>query len=581
MTNPRMAGLLNGASARTSYRVDPTVVLKSFPGPVLILEPDGDVVAANDHAADLLAALRNGALDGLLLACREIAEADKPLIDTIELPAALGGGAFDVTVLPLVNGDGVVGGLLLLARNVTLDRNLRRALVESRQRYKDIVECSGDFAWELDAEGRFAFVSPRGALGHQPEELIGRHPHEFDSEPASDSTETPFVAHQAVERETMWFRAANGHVACLEVSSVPLIDRHGHWAGARGICRNVTRERTQQEALRRARERDRAMAKIIRDVRKEIDLATVLREATRATGLALDGDACWVFLADRAPDHPAARWPADAPAPPAAACAMIEKLVSASPNDSAVTVETLLLAASFDAQRTTAVIAIDRDNGDDGHRRWNSDERLLLTGVANQLGVAIEQATIHEQLQTLSRTDGLTGVLNRRAFLDETGRRLQHARRHKRPATLLFIDLNNFKAINDILGHKRGDEAIVAVAELIQKTSRASDILARVGGDEFALWLEETGADGAQVKVRALVNASAELTRLSASDDKPFGMSIGIAVLDPEHDETLESLMDRADMAMYAAKRDRTQTRFAELQVGETRPQIETDRVDS
>src|SRR3546814_12535032 len=83
--------------------------------------------------------------------------------------------AFDVVVLPWASGTVA----LLLGRDVTLERSLRAALVESRQRYKDLVEISNDFAWETDGEGRFAFVSPRGALGYPAPALVGRPAHEL------------------------------------------------------------------------------------------------------------------------------------------------------------------------------------------------------------------------------------------------------------------------------------------------------------------------------------------------------------------------------------------------------------------
>src|SRR3546814_3704658 len=110
--------------------------------------------------------------------------------------------AFDVVVLPWASGPVA----LLLGRDVTLERSLRAALVESRQRYKDLVEISNDFAWETDGEGRFAFVSPRGALGYPATALVGRSAHELLLDPSvgDDAAASPFTARSMVEEAELW-----------------------------------------------------------------------------------------------------------------------------------------------------------------------------------------------------------------------------------------------------------------------------------------------------------------------------------------------------------------------------------------
>src|SRR3546814_15888965 len=101
---------------------------------------------------------------------------------------------------------------LLLGRDVTLERSLRAALVESRQRYKDLVEISNDFAWETDGEGRFAFVSPRGALGYPATTLVGRSSHELLPDPSvgGDAASSPFTARCVGEEAELWVGSAFG-----------------------------------------------------------------------------------------------------------------------------------------------------------------------------------------------------------------------------------------------------------------------------------------------------------------------------------------------------------------------------------
>ncbi len=124
-----------------------------------------------------------------------------------------------------------------------------------------------------------------------------------------------------------------------------------------------------------------------------------------------------------------------------------------------------------------------------------------------------------------------------------------------RCGALLYVDLDNFKQVNDVHGHQRGDEALVALAEILSGGSRVGDIPARLGGDEFALWLEETDAAAAEAKARTLLEQARSLRAYSGSPDTPLGISIGIALSDPALDESIDELLARADEAMYAVKK--------------------------
>jgi len=127
--------------------------------------------------------------------------------ETLQVDAADGTHTFDLTVLPLDEG-----GCALLAHEVTLHHNMRAALVESRQRYKDFVEISSDFAWETGGDGTFVFVSPRGALGHSAGALVGRDPDELVLEREPDA-DLPFHAHDPVDDLELWLRRADGGAA--------------------------------------------------------------------------------------------------------------------------------------------------------------------------------------------------------------------------------------------------------------------------------------------------------------------------------------------------------------------------------
>jgi diguanylate cyclase (GGDEF)-like protein len=157
-----------------------------------------------------------------------------------------------------------------------------------------------------------------------------------------------------------------------------------------------------------------------------------------------------------------------------------------------------------------------------------------------------------EAMERLASIDGMTGIYNRRHFLALADREWDRARRYRRPLSLLMIDIDYFKAINDRFGHEIGDRAIVHVVNVARDCRRASDLLARIGGEEFAMLLPETDLDHALVvaeRLRCEV-AGSPLAELAHS----FTISIGVATADEKMDG-LSDLIKMADHSLYAAKR--------------------------
>ncbi|MBM3518565.1 MAG: PAS domain S-box protein [Alphaproteobacteria bacterium] len=137
-----------------------------------------------------------------------------------------------------------------------MEHNLIEALIASRQLFKDIVACSADFAWETAADGRFSFVSPRGALGFSARELNQRRARRLLDPEHEPPDPLPFESRVALDQEELWVRRADGRAACLSVSCVPVYDAGGVWRGVRGLCRDVTAAREREAALARARNRE-------------------------------------------------------------------------------------------------------------------------------------------------------------------------------------------------------------------------------------------------------------------------------------------------------------------------------------
>lgn len=169
---------------------------------------------------------------------------------------------------------------------------------------------------------------------------------------------------------------------------------------------------------------------------------------------------------------------------------------------------------------------------------------------------AIERHRLLGALRSLSLIDDLTGLYNRRGFTDLGEQYLKLARRTTRGVTLVFLDLDRFKAINDSLGHHVGDRALLKVAEILRATFRRSDLLARLGGDEFAVLALEASDESPDLLVSRLRERFQEF---DDSGSEPFELSASIGVA--RHDEDLrirlEDLLSEADAAMYDEKRDK------------------------
>ncbi len=535
----------------------------AHPGAALLLDAELGIVDANPLAQDLIAALQRSAMAQLGEPVRNALESGCGAKVTITLPRDLGGAVLEITLLPVHGSERAADRVLALGRDKSLDHNLRNALVESRQRYKDLVECSADFAWETNGTGQFAFVSPRGALGFTPDDLVDHDPREFltpDMEQDPDRV-LPFFADHPTEDELVWMTTAAGRPTCLKVSSVPLHAADGSWDGARGVSQDITASRAKELLLEIAQRRERALGAVVTAMRNEPEPHAMLAAATQSIAETLELAGCWILRhGDTGAVAPASAFP-EGSEPPSDALDCLAEFATAADSASHGTREVadLLLAPSHYAQEINGGVAIRRAAGE----AWSDDDRDLLQGLAGHVGIALEQVSSQEKLQALSRTDPLTGLLNRRAFMDEATRRLSHCRRNDRPGAILYIDFDNFKALNDEHGHAAGDSALIAVTGMIAESSRTSDVVARVGGDEMQVWLDETGEAGAKVKAQALIDGLPGLTDVPIVPDRPFGLSIGIAAFDPASSDTLETLVERADAAMYDAKSRRGKSCYA------------------
>jgi diguanylate cyclase (GGDEF)-like protein/PAS domain S-box-containing protein len=177
----------------------------------------------------------------------------------------------------------------------------------------------------------------------------------------------------------------------------------------------------------------------------------------------------------------------------------------------------------------------------------------LAQAFADEVAIAIENARLFEQVQRLAITDPLTGLYNRRYFFEAAHREFERARRYNSPLSVIMIDLDHFKDINDTYGHLAGDRVLVAVATRSRQSLREVDVLARYGGEEFIYLLPQTGLEGACLLAERLRACIMDQPVDSGSQHISVTASIGLAEVKADCPD-LQALIHRADQALYATK---------------------------
>ncbi|MFN3346381.1 MAG: diguanylate cyclase domain-containing protein [Candidatus Bipolaricaulaceae bacterium] len=188
--------------------------------------------------------------------------------------------------------------------------------------------------------------------------------------------------------------------------------------------------------------------------------------------------------------------------------------------------------------------------------RFRPEDEDFLTAVADLLSMAMASLRAREALRNLSYRDPLTNLYNRRYLFEVLSREVRRAQRYAHPFALVLLDVDNFRHVNNVFGHLRGDEVLKELAKLLVQNLRASDYVFRYGGDEFLLLLPETDEAGAQeavARVRAKLRAWSRTQELGVVLD----FSAGVAVFDPREGRPPEELLREADARMYAEKKAR------------------------
>lgn len=556
--------------------------VEEFPGPALLLDAGGGLLAANSEAARLAQALGEGGAEDIRLMIRGIAATGKPVMGQILLPTDHARGyeqaLYYLTALALspAQQDGQETPrktrnrqFLLLARDASPEFAMRRALIESRELYRDLSRCSSDFAWQTDENGAFTFVSAKGALGYSANALNGRISTGLLAEPPPRDAAHPFNTRAPVENAEIALRHANGETRYCVVHALPVYDQENRWRGARGAASDITQSRQHQLVMDYVRQREEQVRKVIDATRGTLDTAAAFSAAAAIIAENSGALLCAILsFSHLQPRLLGASTPDGGAAIPDGVLDGLRKSASLAEGEE----ETLCFTEGNGQHQLFFTFHAGKVNGaiwlcfPEDWRPGQASQcappgitsRPFAQTVSSHIGIATAHALQMQRLGELSRTDELTGLFNRRAFMEDLQGRHAHLFRSGQKCALLYVDLDNFKKINDGMGHDAGDLTLREIANILRTHSRVGDLCARLGGDEFAVWLEATDEEGAMRKCQLLMadvnHLQSRIAPEMAGGPDALGLSIGIAISDPENAESLLQLMKRADEAMYQVK---------------------------
>ena len=416
--------------------------------------------------------------------------------------------------------------------------------------------------YETDAEGVFTFVDPSPALGWTTAALLGKTSDLILAQLAGVSAFNPFRPLKATRHRRCWIRRADGSIACLSFSVMPLTEPDGGITGARGMAVDLAELDGTEAGVTAALRRADVLDHMLRGLRVELLPERMMQQALRALANALGAEGALVV--DASPDSPpphatGGQSPTllhevggDPGSVLAAACEHLRFALDTNPATAIIDGRPMLVCPCPTRFGGQSGLVLWRRSG---ARPWDPHDLAITASAASLIRVVLEHGYIQTELATQARTDALTGLINRRAFLEEIPRRIDRLDRDRQPGTMMIVDLDNFTALNERLGHDVGDEALRIATALFRLTFRPGDVLTRLGGDAFAVWMDGADELTAAERAEALCTEGPQQFAHLGGGLVAITLSIGIAMRWTGGDEDVTELSRRADLALSQVKR--------------------------
>jgi len=436
------------------------------------------------------------------------------------------------------------GNLQAIVRDITERKRMEEALCRSEEKYRNILENIDDGYYEIDLAGNFTLVNDEISrhLRYTREELIGMNGRQYMEEESYRTLYRHYLelyrTGKRIQKYAFEIIRKDGTRGFSEISVALIRDDRGNPVGFRGISRDVTERRQMEERIRQSEERYRTIIEQIEDGYFETDLRgnfTFVNEAEcRNLGYSF------------------------------------EEIIGMNRRQYADEKNARMLFDLFSGVYRTGIpvraheLELIRK---DGTRHFNEISVALIRNAKGEptgfRGIArdiTERKSLEEKLRVISITDELTGLYNRRGFITLSEQHRKMVARTRQAMLLFFADLDKLKEINDSFGHQEGDKALMEVAEILKSAFRESDIIGRIGGDEFAV-LVTNASDAAGNLLAARIRSIIDRRNKTGDKSYPLGISTGVAQYDPAHPCSLDELMSRADERMYKEKKSKLSDR--------------------
>ena len=446
-------------------------------------------------------------------------------------------GMGELSAFPMRNEKGNIVGFRGVIHNITERVRMEEALIRSEERYRTIMDEMHDDYYEVDLAGNYTFVNDAWchSIGYTADELIGMN-YKFttikdEMERIYQAFHQIYLTGQPNKFMKIKYTKKDGNTGLAELSAFPLRNEKGDIIGFRGISHDVTERVRMEEALKQSEERYRTILTEIEEGYYEVDLAGNIRFVNKA--------ACRQFGYSQ------------------------EELIGSNyrayiPKEDVKTVfrawnKVYRTGQPLQPYPFTTVRK-------DGTQIFVENS---VSPVRNKVGTIIgfravsrdvtQRKQFEQKLAEMATHDPLTGLPNRSLLSDRLTMGLALTRRNGSRLSLLMLDLDKFKVINDTMGHAVGDQLLKSVAERLTDVTRKSDTVARVGGDEFVLVLPHINSPDDAAKLAQRILDAFQEPFIFDGQQLKITTSIGIAIY-PDDGKEIEALLKCADSAMYQAK---------------------------